>query len=54
MPYVYSGQSSTPDLKVVNVGAWVMLKRFIARRGIYPVTKNVQDDIENNDAAILG
>jgi hypothetical protein len=54
MPYVYSGKLRTPDLKVVDMGAWVMSKCFIARRGIYPVTNNVQKDIENNDAAILG
>jgi hypothetical protein len=32
MSYVYSGKSRTPDLKVVNVGAWVMSKRFHSKK----------------------
>jgi hypothetical protein len=33
MPYVYFGKSRTPDLKVVNVGAWVTSKCFHNKRG---------------------
>jgi hypothetical protein len=32
MPYVYSGKSRTPDLKVVDMGAWVMPKRFHSKK----------------------